>query len=131
MLQPKVCKIEYVTGCYTQGIVYGNRFDKLIECCTEFKRWFNDTGNTKCASFNAGRNEDEDGFNFTTRGGELKLCLRIRGKETEIKFCPFCGAKVEVIQTKMVQLEERLKQVPDGFNETNVRIVTPPVTAIQ
>lgn len=131
MLQPKVCKIEYVTGCYTQGIVYGNRFDKLIECCTEFKRWFNGTGNTKCTSFNGGRNEDKDGFNFATRGGELKLYLRARGIESEIKFCPFCGAKVEVIQTKMVKLKERLKQVPEGFDETNVRIVTPPVTAIQ
>ncbi len=130
MPQPKVCKIEYATGCYTQGIVYGNRFDKLTECCTEFGRWWNNTGNTKCTSFNA-MCEDKDGFNFATRGGELKLCLRMGGNEGEIKSCPFCGAKVEVIQTKMVQLKERLKQVPDGFDETNVRIVTPPVAAIQ
>ncbi len=130
MPQTKVCKIEYATGCYTQGIVYGNRFDKLAECCAEFGRWWNSTGNTKRTSFNT-MYEDEDGFNFTTRGGELKLCLRMSGREGEIKFCPFCGAKVEVIQTKVVQLRKRLKQVPDGFDETDVRIVTPPVTAIQ
>ncbi len=131
MLQPKVCKIEYAAGCYTQGIVYGNRFDKLIECCLWFGRWFNNTGNTKCASFNGGRNEDRDGFNLATRGGELKLCLRARGIESEINFCPFCGAKVEVIQTKMVQLKKRTKEVFDGYDETDVRIVTPPVAAIQ
>lgn len=131
MPQPKVCKIEYATGC-TRGIIFGNRFDKLIECCLLFGKWFNSTGNTKCASFNEKRNyKDEDGFNLATLGGELKLYLRMRGTESEIKFCPFCGARVEIIQTKIIQLKRRLRQVPDGYEETDVRIVTPPVAAIQ
>ncbi len=129
MPQPKVCKIEYASG-FIRGIVFGNRFDKLTECCLWFGRWFNSTGNTKCTSFSGGY-EDKDGFNLTTRGGELKLCLRARGIESEIKFCPFCGATVWLIQTKIVQVERRFKQVPSGYNETNVRIVTPPVTSTQ
>lgn len=132
MPQPtKVCKIEYATGSLANGIIYGDRFDKLSECCLHFGRWFNNTGNIKCTSFNKRRNGDKDGFNFAARGGELKLCLRIGGNEGEIRFCPFCGAKVEVTQTKIIHLKERSKQVPDGFDETDVRIVTPPATAIQ
>jgi hypothetical protein len=114
--QPRKCVIGYITGILG-SIRYGERFDSLTPCCDEFKRWFVNTGNQKPGSFNITRGDDDDGLNFGTRGGELRLYLRAKGHESVVNYCHSCGARVEIVKIKTVGLREKKREVSDGYEE--------------
>lgn len=121
---------KHIVG-YTHGSLgghsYGERFDRLENSCEKFEAWFIHTGNTKYTSFNRRSPEDRPGINLTQRGG-ISLVLRLEDPEhreritdDHIRFCPFCGAEVELKCTKSVELKRKKKEVDDGYTETITR----------
>jgi hypothetical protein len=120
---PKVCKIGYVTGVLSSGFIYGDRFDTMNKCCDTFSEWFSVTGDRKYSGFSFRHMVDlevRDGLCFGSYHGKTTLTVRIRGYEEEVKFCPFCGAKIVIENTKRIRLKERTKTIPDGYDEAAV-----------
>lgn len=111
------CTIGYKIGVTSNGFIYGMRFFNLIECCAVFPIRFNNTGNTKTANFT--NSNEKSGFNLVSQGGSLKLILKIDGgwTEHEIKFCPFCGAEVELVEASRVRLTSIAKTEHDHYKE--------------
>ncbi|MBI2064861.1 MAG: hypothetical protein HYT62_02265 [Candidatus Yanofskybacteria bacterium] len=106
------------THAFTCGHNYGERFDRLKNCCEKFQAWFTQTGNTKHRSFNSRYPEERAGINLVQRGG-ISLVLRLTDPayEDDLNFCPFCGAEIVLKCTKSVELRPKTKQVPDGYEE--------------
>lgn len=125
----RTCTIKYTTS-FLEGLAYGERFNGLDNCCDLFREWFFITGNSKVTSFNSVNEPTSDprgknGFLLVGRGNKFSLFLRNGNSETEIKFCPFCGAKVLMQNTKRVNLKNKTKTVPDGFDESDTQIIYP------
>lgn len=123
MAKKEKCLIGYKVATIN-GRLYGHVFDQLISCCTKFRRWFENTGSSKISSFNHPRERERNGFNLVYRVVHFKLVIRIdpisSGSgllEDEMRFCPFCGAEVEVRCTKSVVLTKRMKEVFDCYEE--------------
>ena len=120
MAQDKKCVVYYKKGWINSRMCYGNQFDKLQECCVTFRNVFGGTGNEKSNVWGKGNLYDsKPGLNFVVRGGELKLLLC----GEVVSFCPWCGADIEIKQSKNVTLSHKTKEVPDGLEETEVQIV--------
>ena len=122
MSEKKKCVIGYKTGVTDFGHVYGVLFSKLDECCKEFERWFNETGNAKVTDFShmgAAPYNERNGVNFVTRGGDLQIELRVTNplKIGTMRFCPWCGAEIEIKEILVVTLKQKQKQVADGYEE--------------
>lgn len=123
----KICVVGYKTGVNERGYVHGHIFSELNECCDEFRRWFHSTGNHKVPTFNkshAPHDDEKNGVNFVTRGGELQIELRLSESENDscpkvnqVRFCPFCGAKIEIKETRTVRLVPKYRSVFDGYQE--------------
>jgi hypothetical protein len=111
--QKPVCVVYYKKGWLDSGTLYGEAFDRLDACCGSFKDTFHRTGNTKSRTFGTGDLYTEgNGLNFVVRG---KLDLFLCGEA--VKFCPWCGASVEVKCSRDVTLRQKTREVPDGFEE--------------
>ncbi len=122
MPKKKKCVVGYKTAVMGNGWVYGQVFSKLDACCKEFEEWFKKTGNTKSTDFNSPGGapyDEQNGFNFVTRGKNLEVELRLTDpfKVGTVKFCHSCGAKIEIKEVARVALKPRQKQVSDGYEE--------------
>ncbi|MDP3954333.1 MAG: hypothetical protein Q8Q06_02860 [bacterium] len=119
----KECVVFYKKATHKNlpGHCYGTSFDKLIACCEDFNTWFGNTGNHKGTNWNnpGEHQNDKPGINFGMLRGEdvVYLSVSISGK---ISFCPFCGTKIEVAQSKSVVLRPVNKEVFDHFEEVSV-----------
>jgi hypothetical protein len=117
------CLIGYKRGIIDKStLVIGDIFDKIVPCCDKFNRWFDSTGPRKRVTFNQPAPQDMNGLNLAMRGGSLKLIFRLELSlrilmTDEMKFCPFCGAEIEVKCTKSVTLKEKTKEIFDGYDE--------------
>jgi hypothetical protein len=116
------CLVGYKTQILG-GMVYGEAFCELRPCCSQFKVWFNDARARK--GFDDSLHRSVNGINLTASGGDIYVALRLAEgdglfMEDKMRFCPFCGAEIEVKRTRTVELRERLKQVHDGYDEIPV-----------
>lgn len=122
MSNNKKCIVGYTTQVYGSGRVHGHRFCKLKTCCETFAARFNETLFKKASQ---GFSSDVvSGINFESRGGEMEVLLSFSGlipSENEMKFCPFCGATIEVKQAKVVELKDSFKKVRNGYKEKVLR----------
>jgi hypothetical protein len=139
MSQPKtVCQIGFKHG-FEEGNIFSGRdaLDNLQPCCSEFMAWFWGSGNAKRCSFNEVRDSgNRDGFFFEARNGKIILILKVVDKHStfaggtglwnEVNFCPFCGAKVEIKQTRVVQLIRLTREVFEGYKEIESQAVPTP-----
>jgi len=104
------CLVGYTTELFGRGVVYNRKFSELKSCCNEFECVFVPT---------IGRGVWDGIILSITEGGVVLLFDRMYS----IKFCPFCGAEVEVKETKAVKMKPKYKQVQvqDGFEKEVVR----------
>lgn len=121
-VEQRLCKIGLKSGNLPSGHHYGCIFDDIESCCDEFKNWFLDTGNRKRTSFDLARDAEKDGFNLTIRGCQDVVVIKTisPAREDRLRYCPFCGAEIEIKVTKVVELRDKFKEVRDGYEEVVV-----------
>lgn len=121
MPEKKICVVGYKKKLMPDGVrVYGYGFDKIIGCCEEFESIFTRSQAQKTPFDDL--LQTHEGLHLVKRGKYLRVVLSIRNHEYNVKHCPFCGCKVEIKETKRVQLKKRTRTVPDGYDEIEMPI---------
>lgn len=102
-----ICVVGYKTRTL-KHLVHSHGFDYIITCCDEFK---------EAVLYTQHRREPRDDIVTTCEGIYLAqrqvsfsnpafgMVMRVgHQKEREIRFCPFCGAEIEVKETTRVRI---------------------------
>lgn len=85
-MSEKKCVIGYTTRTYGRGFVYDKQLSELKECCESFKNKFKNRT-----------------IFFTTIDNEERCAFL--SPYQPINFCPFCGAKIELKEIKVLCLK--------------------------
>ncbi|MEK7629811.1 MAG: hypothetical protein AAB432_00300 [Patescibacteria group bacterium] len=110
--EKKKCIVGYRKVWANETTFYGLKpdYDETKPCCVDFENIYN--------SHRSRPNSDDiydsgSGIKLV-QDGELKLLLN---GSREVKFCPFCGAEIEVKQTSEVIRKQVKKLVHDYYEE--------------
>jgi hypothetical protein len=120
-MKDKKCVIGYKTAI-RNGKIFSQSFYELKPCCQTFSLWFNQGLARKKQSFP----ETPDGMNLKLGWENKTVILHLNTSastfiEDEVKFCPFCGAKIEIKEAIKVRLIERFKRISDGYDEEVIK----------
>lgn len=126
----KACIISYERAIKEDGSFHGCALLRLEECCNVFKRWILGCSfGTTYVSFNDNlpiRNSPEDGLRLVLRREAIEVELRtlsfgagwpVPYTENRVRYCPFCGAKIELQETRAVMLKPKYRIVPNKYEK--------------